>query len=155
LNSYAQTCVNYGAALGSSRSEEALAQFRKAQGIWERTLAEHPNYHFLFNNLAFIHDMIAKRLCVMDRPAEETAAYERESAGYERAAQAHPSNPRHIHEVADSQEILSLLYSRAGRKAEALAAGQRAVAIREELARTHPDFQPDRLPVCYLKLGDL
>jgi len=61
----------------------------------------------------------------------------------------------YIHEVADCQELLSLLFARAGRGAEALAAVQRAVAIREELGRTHPGFQPDRLPVCHLKVGDL
>jgi serine/threonine-protein kinase len=154
-NIHAQACVNYGGGFGNSRVEETLVYFRKAQGIWVRTLAEYPNSLFLLNNVAFIHDRVAKRLCVMDLPQEEAAAYERESAAYERAAQADSSTPMFPNEVADSQEILSVLYARAGRKVEALAAGQRAVAIREELARTHPDFQPDRLPVCYLKLGDL
>lgn len=153
-NAHAQACVNYGGGLGSSRSEEALAYFHTAQGIWERTLAEHPNSLFLLNNVAFIQDMIAKRSCVLDRPQEEAAAYERESAAYERAAQADRSNPVYPNEVADSQETLSLLYTRAGRPTDALAAAQRAVAIREDLARTHPGVQADRLGVCYLKLGD-
>lgn len=154
-NAFAQVCYNFGEGLSNSRSEESLVYFRRAQSIWEKTSAENPNSIFLHNNLGFIHDGIAKRLCTLNRPAEEQAAYEAESAAYERAAQSDPANPRYINEVADSQEVLSLLYARAGRPSNALTAGQRAVAIREELARTHPSLQPDRLPICHLKLGDL
>jgi tetratricopeptide (TPR) repeat protein len=154
-NDVALLCNNYGAGLGSGRSEEAVTYFRKAQGILERVLAGSPNSIFLINNVALEEDNIAKRLCVMDRPQEETTAYEREAAAYERAAQADPSNPVYPNEVADCHEILSLLYARAGRPADALAAAQRAVTIREELARTHPGFQPDRRPLCQLKLADL
>jgi tetratricopeptide (TPR) repeat protein len=154
-NAHAAACVNYGGGLGSSRSEETLVYLRKAQGIWERTLAEYPNSLFLQNNVGGIHKRIAEQLYVMGRPQEEAAAYERAAAAYERVAQSDPSTPRFTNEVADGQEILSLLYARAGRPSDALTAAQRAVAIREELARTHPDFQPERLWVCQLKLGDL
>src|SRR5262249_54438486 len=58
-NAFAQSCYLFGAGLNSSRSEETLVYFRKARGIWERALTEHPNSLFLQNNLGFIHDGIA------------------------------------------------------------------------------------------------